>query len=71
MIALIDKRAIKIVELQEELEQAKNIIGKFVWPPDATLKQRQIFKVNAAHFAEVSIPRYKMDGENNERMRDE
>jgi len=52
------KRAIKIVELQEELEEAKNIIGEFVWPSDATEEQHHAFRVRAAHFAGVSIPQH-------------
>lgn len=58
-----DKRAIKITELNEELERAKAIIAEFVWPPDATAEQRQAFVQSAAHFAGCSIPHYAADGE--------
>ena len=38
-----DSRAVKIVELQEELAEAKRIIGEFVWQGDSTPEQRQEF----------------------------
>ena len=58
-----DKRAIKITELNEELERAKAIIAEFVWPPDATTEQRQDFLQKAAMFAGCSIPHFSADGE--------
>jgi len=58
-----DKRAIKITELNEELERAKGIIAEFVWPPDATPEQRQDFVQKAAMFAGCTIPHFAADGE--------
>jgi len=63
-----DKRAVKIVELLEELEEAKKIISNLVWPPDATTEQHQAFIVRAAHFAGCSIPQYNSSGEQDERV---
>jgi hypothetical protein len=51
-----EKRAIKIIELQEELEQAKAIIEGFVWPPDATREQRESAIKHAARFAGCVVP---------------
>lgn len=53
---LIDKRAIKIVQLQEELEEAKKIITEFVWPGDSTKESSQRFKQKAARFAGCTVP---------------
>jgi hypothetical protein len=53
---LIDKRAIKIVQLQEELEEAKKIITDFVWPGDGTKESRQRFEQKAARFAGCTVP---------------
>jgi len=53
---LIDKRAIKIVQLQEELEEAKKIITDFVWPSDGTKESRQRFEQKAARFAGCTVP---------------
>ena len=58
-----DKRAIKITELNEELERAKAIIAEFVWPPDDTTKGRQDFLQKAAMFAGCSIPHFVAGGE--------
>jgi len=60
-------RAVKIVELQEELTEAKRIIGEFVWPGDATEEQRQEFVRRSARFAGVIVPVYKA-GEQDERV---
>ena len=61
-----ETRAVKIVELQEELDEAKRIIGEFVWPGDATTEQRQAFVRRAARFAAVTVPSYKDDGKQDE-----
>ena len=53
---LIDKRAIKIVQLQEELEEAKRIITEFVWPGDGTKESHQRFQQKAARFAGCTVP---------------
>lgn len=53
---LIDKRAIKIVQLQEELEEAKKIITEFVWPGDGGKESRQRFEQKAARFAGCTVP---------------
>ena len=53
---LIDKRAIKIVQLQEELEEAKRIITEFVWPGDGTKESNQRFQQKAARFAGCTVP---------------
>jgi hypothetical protein len=45
-----EKRAIKIVELQEELEEAKEIIYNFVFPSDSTEQTHQAFLKKAARF---------------------
>ena len=55
---LIGKRAIKIVELSEELDQAKKIITEFVWPSDMDEKQRQRYLIKCAKFAGCSIPKF-------------
>lgn len=55
---LIDKRAIKIVHLQEELEEAKKIITEFVWPGDSTKESRQRFERKAARFAGCTEPTF-------------
>jgi len=54
--SLVDKRARKICELMEELDEAKEIIEKFVWPPDATPEQRRKFEQRAAYFAGCAVP---------------
>ena len=51
-----DRRAIKIVELMEELDVAKKIIADFVWPPDATEDQRTRSLQKAANFAGCTVP---------------
>jgi len=61
-------RAVKIVELQEELAEAKRIIGEFVWPGDATAEQRQEFVRRSARFAGVTVPVYTAAGEQDERV---
>ena len=61
---IADKRAIKITELNEELEQAKGMIAEFVWPPDATPEQRQAFVQKAAMYAGCGVPHFAPDGEN-------
>lgn len=66
MLSKSEERAVKIVELQEELEQAKRIIEHFVWPPDATKEQHQAFVQKAARFAGVPIPQYLSETEQNE-----
>jgi hypothetical protein len=53
---LINKRAIKIVQLQEELEEAKQIITEFVWPGDGTKESHQRFQQKAARFAGCTVP---------------
>lgn len=55
-MTLLEKRALKIVQLQEELEEAKRIISQFVWPPDGDTKSNQKFQINAAKFAGCTIP---------------
>lgn len=65
-MTLLEKRAIKIVELQEELAEAKKIIGDFVWPQDATKQQRQAFEIRAARFAGVGVPVFSDDQESDE-----
>lgn len=55
---LSDKRAIKIVQLQEELEEARKIITDFVWPGDSTKESRQHFEQKAARFAGCTIPTF-------------
>ena len=66
-MAKAETRAVKIVELQEELAEANRIIGEFVWPGDATTEQRQAFVQQAARFAKVTVPMYKDGGERDER----
>jgi len=58
-----DRRAIKITELNEELTRAKEIIEKFVWPPDDTAEGRQDFLQKAAMFAGCTIPHFVGGGE--------
>jgi hypothetical protein len=53
---LIDKRAIKIVELQEKLEEANKIIQNFVWPSDYTKEEHQRFLKQAAKFIGGPVP---------------
>lgn len=62
-MTLLEKRAIKITELQEQLEEAKNIIARFVWPSDCTTESNQKFKQHAARFAGCEIPQYKQSDE--------
>jgi len=56
LMNLLDKRAIKIVQLQEELEEAKRIITEFVWPGDGTKESNQRFQQKAARFAGCTVP---------------
>lgn len=53
---LIDKRAIKITELSEELEEAKKIISSFIWPSDMDDASRKKHIVKCAKFAGCTIP---------------
>jgi len=55
---IADKRAIKITELSEELEEAKNIIAGFVWPPDDTEEGRQRHLQKVARFAGCTVPQF-------------
>lgn len=55
MITKLEKRAIKIVELQEELEEAKRIITEFIWPGDCTKETHQKFLKKAARFVGSTI----------------
>ncbi len=57
-MTLADKRALRIVNLQEEIEEAKKIIKEFVWPGDATEEQRRAYKQRAARFAGITVPQY-------------
>lgn len=59
-----DKRAIRIVELEEELTEAKKIIHEFLFPGDIRNDQRIIFKKKAAKFIGAKI---YFDNENNEK----
>lgn len=61
-----EARAVKIVELQEELAEAKRIIGEFVWPGDDTTEQRQAFVQRSARFAGVTVPQYQDNGKQDE-----
>ena len=54
---IANKRAIKIVELQEELEKAKKIITEFIWPSDMAEEQRYEFEADAARVAGCSVPK--------------
>lgn len=63
-----EARAVRIVELQEELTEAKRIIGEFVWQDDSTPEQRQAFVQRAARFAGVTVPAYKDNGKQDERV---
>ncbi len=63
-----ETRAVKIVELQESLDEAKKIISEFVWPPDSTAEQLQEFTKRAARFAGVTVPRYNAESERDERV---
>lgn len=51
----LEKRAIKIVELQEELEKAKEIIHEFVFPSDKTEEDHQKFLKKSARFIGTEI----------------
>ena len=53
-----DKRAIRITELTEQLDEAKSIIERFVWPPDCTEEEWQQFKQQAARLAGCTVPQY-------------
>ena len=63
-ITLLEKRAIKIVELQEQLEEAKTIIKRFIYPVDCCAQEDRWFKQQAAKFAGCESPNY---AESNER----
>jgi len=56
---IADKRAIKITELTEQLDEDKSIIAHFVWPPDDTVEGRQQFEQWAARFAGCSVPQFR------------
>jgi len=56
MKTLLEKRAIKITELTEELEEAKRIIRNFVWPEDCEEAGRRRFIAKAARFAGTTEP---------------
>ena len=56
---IADKRAIRITELTEQLEEAKAIISRYVWPPDDTVEGRQRFDQRAAKFAGCMVPQFK------------
>ena len=56
MKTLLEKRAIKITELTEELEEAKRIIRDFVWPGDCDEAGRRRFIAKAARFAGATEP---------------
>jgi len=60
-LSLIDRRAIKITQLSEDLEEAKGIIAEFVWPPDSTEEQRRKMTIRAARFAGCEIPIFSND----------
>jgi len=53
---IADQRAIKITELTEQLNEAKSIIARFVWPQDDTTEGQQCFEQKAARFAGVLVP---------------
>lgn len=55
---IAEKRAIRITELIEQLDEAKGIIARFVWPPDDTTEGRQRFVQNAARFAGCAVPEF-------------
>jgi hypothetical protein len=56
MRTLLEKRAIKITELTEELDEAKHIIQNFVWPEDCDEAGRRRFIAKAARFAGTTEP---------------
>lgn len=60
-MSLLEKRAIRITELTEELEEAKQIIWEFVWAPDYTTEGRQKFIQRAAKFAGCTVPLFKAE----------
>ena len=55
---IADKRAIKITELSEELEEAKKIIAGLVWPSEDTKEGRQRHLQRVARFAGCAIPKF-------------
>ena len=57
-MTLLEKRAIKITELYEELSEARKIISEFVWPGDGSLESHQKFLKKAAKFANCQIPSF-------------
>lgn len=59
----LDKRAIKITELGEQLEEAKRIIHDFVWPPDSTREDVQRHMRIAAQFCGCKVPDFTQTSE--------
>lgn len=58
-LSLADRRALQIVQLQEELATARNIITGFVWPSDTDKEGSQRFQRRAARFAGCTVPEFK------------
>lgn len=56
---IADKRAIRITQLTEQLEEAKAIIQQYVWPPDVSVEARQKSEQRAARFAGCTVPAFK------------
>lgn len=55
-MSLADRRAIKITQLTEKIEEANSIIREFVWPSDCDEKGRNTFMIRAAKFAGCQVP---------------
>ena len=54
----LEKRAIQITELNEELAEAKKIIERLIWQCDDTVEGHQRFNQRAARFAGCQVPKY-------------
>jgi hypothetical protein len=61
MITKLEKRAIKIVELQEELETTKEYLREFVWPGDCSPEEHKRFIRKVERFLGYNRPNNDLD----------
>ena len=66
-MSLSDQRAIKITELNEQLDEAREIIDKFVWPPDRDKRSQELFLIKAARFSGCTVPTFKNEGNSDDK----
>ena len=61
-----EDRSLKLLDVMDDLEEAKKIIEELIWPPDSTEEQRRAFEAKAARFAGYTVPQYDASNQESE-----